>query len=191
MNQHAIALESSELKEDRPRPRAVTDFLAQSLSEEEAPTVRYVAVSPRPAEEADLKSPEQPVAVQASSIPRLPAVWTDPEPPSDVFLALQRWEGIVTDCMGETFNARLTDLTTEGAEEEEVELLLEDVPGEDRALIEPGAVFYWAIGYRYEASGQSSRVSTLRFRRLPVWSAAELKAADERASQIAEVFGGN
>lgn len=128
-------------------------------------------------------------SVQGSSALRAPepAVWTDPEPPSDIFMALQRWEGVVIECREETFLARLTDLTAEGTEEE-VELLLADVPDEDRSLIAAGAVFYWAIGYRYEASGQSSRVSTLRFRRLPVWSASELEAARERAREVAEVF---
>ncbi len=116
-----------------------------------------------------------------------PAVWTSPMPAMEAFVALQRWEGIVTECREETFLGHLTDLSAEGPDEE-VELLLEDIPDEDRSLVAPGAVFYWAIGYRFEASGQRSRVSSLRFRRLPVWSASELEAARARAGEVAEVF---
>lgn len=117
-----------------------------------------------------------------------PAVWRRPDAPKDAFHALQRWEGVVTTIEEETFVARLTDLTSEGPDEE-VELPLADVPGEDRDLLEPGAVFYWAIGYRDEASGQRQRVSALRFRRLPVWSAGELRAAGERAAEVAAALG--
>lgn len=120
-----------------------------------------------------------------------PAVWSSsPKPKNEAFLALQRWEGVVSECRGETFLARLTDLTS-GGPNEEVELLLDDIPHEDLPLVEPGAVFYWSIGYRDEATGQRSRVSTLRFRRLPVWSASELEAARERAEDVAEVFAGD
>lgn len=175
MNQHATAQLSH-----RPPARS-----------EEKPKLHFLPLSTRPDVEFGPGAPTPLGESEQASSPHLafePAVWTDPEPPSDIFLALQRWEGVVIECREETFLARLTDLTAEGTGEEEVELLLDDVPDEDRSLIGPGAVFYWAIGYRYEASGQSSRVSTLRFRRLPVWSASELEAAHERARQVAEVF---
>jgi hypothetical protein len=116
-----------------------------------------------------------------------PAVWNPPIPQKEAFLALQRWEGVVTECGDETFLARLNDLSAEGADEE-VELPLQDISDEDRPLVALGAVFYWAIGYRFDGSGQRSRVSSLRFRRLPVWSAAELAAARERAAVVAGVF---
>lgn len=117
-----------------------------------------------------------------------PAVWRRPDAPKDAFHALQRWEGVVSAIEEETFVARLTDLTSEGPDEE-VELPLADVPSEDRDLLEAGAVFYWAIGYRDEASGQRQRVSALRFRRLPVWSAGELRAARERVAEVAAALG--
>jgi hypothetical protein len=193
MNQEAITFDFP--GQEKCRSSEETASVMQDLPKgEEASKVRYLAVAPRPAVEVEPESPMPlAVAVQALATPSLPtpAVWTDPEPPRGVFLALQRWEGVVLECREEEFLARLTDLTDEDVGEEEVELLFEDVPGEDRVLVKPGAVFYWAIGYRYEPSGQSSRVSTLRFRRLPVWSTSELAAAEERASQIAEVLAGD
>jgi hypothetical protein len=117
-----------------------------------------------------------------------PAVWTSPPAQTESFVALQRWEGRVISCGVETFRAVLSDLTEPGPEEE-VELLMEDVPNEDSALVAPGAIFYWSIGYLNEASGGKPRMSTLRFRRLPVWSAAELAAAREPVGPLAEFFG--
>jgi hypothetical protein len=119
-----------------------------------------------------------------------PAVWEKPSPSKEAFLALQRWEGVVTECRNDTFIARLTDLTAEGPAEE-VELSISDVSPEDLSLVELGAVFYWSIGYRDDASGSRLRASTLRFRRLPVWSEQELDAATERAAEIAKVFDGD
>lgn len=119
-----------------------------------------------------------------------PPVWKSPQPSGDAFHALQKWEGVVTERDDECFWARLTDLTSSGPTEE-VELLIQDVPWEDRSLVEPGAVFYWSIGYRDEASGQRWRASTLRFRRLPVWSEDELEIARVRAGDVKKVFGGD
>lgn len=120
-----------------------------------------------------------------------PVVWKPAqEATKEKFTALQRWEGIVTECLDNSFVAQLTDLTSEGPAEE-VELALEDVAAEDHSLVEIGAVFYWSIGYRDDAGGQRWRASTLRFRRLPVWSSAEIDAAKERARELAKIFGGN
>ncbi|HYP55189.1 MAG TPA: hypothetical protein VEQ41_02655 [Solirubrobacterales bacterium] len=116
-----------------------------------------------------------------------PAVWRMPAPTGEAFIALQRWEGIVTECGDETFIAQLTDLTEPGPREE-VELPISDVALEDRDLVEVGAVFYWSIGYKDEADGQRVKASTLRFRRLPVWSESELIAARGRAEDVARVL---
>ena len=59
---------------------------------------------------------------------------------------------------------------------------------EDLDLLEPGAVFYWNIGYRDRPSGRE-RISTIRFRRLPVWTADELKVADQEAARVREKIG--
>lgn len=161
-----------------PRVRFLNGFLKPSLHEHDA-------------KEFDLGAILTSVTAVREQRYVPPAVWKqEPEPLREAFLALQRWEGIVTECGGVSFIARLTDLTAEGPAEE-VELSLEDVPREDLPLVEVGAVFYWSIGYRDDASGQRWRASTLRFRRLPVWSESELKAAQERSLEVAEVFGGD
>lgn len=174
-----------------------TDRSYAAVGAELATRIRYLEgfLKPPPASEPeiDTSDPEVITSMEAFRPQRFvpPTVWTPaPKPAKEAFLALQRWEGIVTECLADSFLARLTDLTSEGPAEE-VELSIHDVAPEDRSLVENGAVFYWSIGYRDDASGQRSRASTLRFRRLPVWSVAELEAAKERALDVARVFGGD
>jgi len=111
-------------------------------------------------------------------------VWVPVIPPSrEGFDVLQRFEGIVLSVQGDSFIARLIDKTNASPEEEAEIPLAEIMPG-DRELVEPGAVFYWVIGYRREEHGQVSRSSMIRFQRLPSWSPAEV----ERAKKAAETF---
>lgn len=161
------------------------------VSEDEAERLRYVEPMFRPDFEPGCEQPDPPPINEEDEIVKRvlkPAVWRRPDAPKDAFQALQRWEGVVTMIEDETFVARLTDLTSKGPDEE-VELPLSDIPNDDEDLLEAGAVFYWAIGYRDEASGQRQRVSALRFRRLPVWSISELRAAQERAVEVASALG--
>lgn len=165
-------------------------FLADA-GEDEAERTRYVKPVVKPDFDPDHEQPLRPLVDEEDEIVKRvlrPAIWRRPDAPRDAFHALQRWEGVVTMIEDETFVARLTDLTSEGVDEE-VELPLSDIPHDDEDLLEEGAVFYWAIGYRDEASGQRQRVSALRFRRLPVWSASELRAARDRAVEVAAALG--
>lgn len=185
-----LAQDNATAHQASPLERAGNDEVAFLVR----PRVRYLAGFPLPdlpdgAEDLETIEPVEPV--EGGSWGRRfvsPAVWTMASPSTDTFRALQRWEGVVLECRDESFLARLTDLTEEGPTEE-VELSLSDVPREDLDLVELGAVFYWSIGYRDEVGGGRSRSSTLRFRRLPLWSKQELEAAAERAAGIARVFG--
>jgi len=159
------------------------------LVEGDGGTLRYVPPAVRP----ELKPDGELEAICVDDVPSTarvvpPAIWRSPDAPKDTFQSLQRWEGVVTRIDDDSFVGRLVDLSN-GGPAEEVELPLTDVPAEDHDLLELGAVFYWAIGYRDEVSGQRQRVSALRFRRLPVWSASELQAATERASRVAAALG--
>jgi hypothetical protein len=99
---------------------------------------------------------------------------------------IQEWEGYVTDIGGETFTARLTDVTAgDDVAAEEAEFPLEDVADGDRSLLKPGAVFRWTIGYLKAPTGNKKRVSQIVFRRLPQWTNRELEAAAEKARHIA------
>jgi len=92
--------------------------------------------------------------------------------------AIQKWEGSVISVSGDTFKATLSPLVGDGAVQE-AEIYIEDITPDERPLIEPGAVFYWSIGYLTRPSGRR-RESVIRFRRLPTWTSNEVRIGKER-----------
>ncbi len=125
--------------------------------------------------------------INQSFIP--PQLFLEPFPPpsfTDSFKAIQKWEGYVIEVYEETFLARLIPILGEGADQE-AEIYIEEVEPVDQVLIEPGAVFYWSIGYLDKPSGRH-RDSYIRFRRLPAWTRRELKAAREKAKMLQELL---
>lgn len=103
------------------------------------------------------------------------------------FHALQEWEGYVLDIQRETFTARLVDKTAQGTVEGEIgEFAISDISDDDRALLRPGAIFRWTIGYQRTKGGTKRRVSDIVFRRLPMWTKSELSESAKRAKDLAE-----
>lgn len=101
----------------------------------------------------------------------------------------QQWEGTVAAVEGDSFTVTLQDLTDPRVPEESAELFIEDVGESDRALIEPGAVFYWSVGYEDTPRGRE-RKSIIRFRRLPGWSKQELSAVRAKTAELSDYFLG-
>ena len=106
----------------------------------------------------------------------------------DRFNPLQKWEGVVLEIHGDTFLARLADLTHPNTAEE-VELPIAEVSDADHGLMMPGALFYWTIGYLDDRYGQRQRVSRIRFRRVPAWTNEEIESARQEADRLAERLG--
>jgi hypothetical protein len=104
--------------------------------------------------------------------------------PQHNFKVLQRWEGIVSEVLQDECIAQIRDLTAPDNPVEEISFSVEEIPESDRHLAQPGAVFYWSIGYDDRIDGQRNRRSTIRFRRLPVWTDKELEAAQKKAESI-------
>ena len=109
--------------------------------------------------------------------------------PATRFQILQQYEGVVLSVDDDAFWARLVNKTARDAADEEGEFPLEEVSRADMALVEPGAVFYWNIGYHDSASGQRTRQSVIRFRRLPAFSAEDMDTAREEARRMSALFG--
>ncbi|MEW6137075.1 MAG: hypothetical protein AB1733_02510 [Thermodesulfobacteriota bacterium] len=107
--------------------------------------------------------------------PAVPVRW-------ELFNAVQKWEGFVIEVGPETFLARLVRIKGEGPDQE-AEIYLDEVAEPDQELIQPGAVFYWSIGYLDRPSGRM-RSSIIRFRRQPAWTQRELEAARARARTL-------
>ncbi len=96
------------------------------------------------------------------------------------------WEGTVVSLADDSFRARLRDLSGE-TPEEYADFSLASVSDDDIALVVPGAIFHWFVGYRIEASGQRGTWSGIRFRRLPRWGKRDL-AALKQPSDLDEFF---
>ncbi|AUW59426.1 hypothetical protein C1T17_16360 [Sphingobium sp. SCG-1] len=101
---------------------------------------------------------------------------------------LQAWEGAVIDVRRNegTFTAQLYDLNNPGEAISEAEFDIQDVSSNDIGLLKEGSIFRWMIGYRMHSFGQRERVSAIVFRRLPNWSAEDIKAAVAEGGRIAE-----
>jgi hypothetical protein len=104
------------------------------------------------------------------------------------FELLQQWEGIVTEIDNETFWAELRDLTDPTPNREVVEIYNREVDDQDKALVAPGAVFYWSIGYDTSRAGSLMRASEIKFRRTPIWSKRRLGKLSKQATIMAEKF---
>ena len=78
-------------------------------------------------------------------------------PVTERFIALQEWEGFVSEIGEKVFVARLVDMTRKDNPEEEADFLIEDVRNDDLKLLRPGAVFRWIIGYDVKKDGAKSR----------------------------------
>lgn len=144
----------------------------------------YDAFSKQTVNSEELNTPVSDKEQLGADIPYFPS-----KPQQSVFSSLQKWEGVVLQVTLECIIARLVDLTQPGASEEEAEIPLNELSEEDRDLIQPGAVFYWNIGYLDSQSGQRTRVSIIRFRRLPAWTRKEIESAGREAARIRAAFG--
>ena len=99
---------------------------------------------------------------------------------------MQEWEGTVTDVDGDTFTARLTDLTAgKRVAEEEADCLVDDLTDDDRQLLVPGAIFRWVVGYQRASGGSKKRVSHVVFRRLPMLTEKDAAEAREEGARRA------
>lgn len=110
------------------------------------------------------------------------------KPHQSIFISLQKWEGIVMEVKDDAFLARLIDLTNKGVDEE-AEFPIDEISEEDKLLVRPGAIFYWNIGYHTSSSGQRTRTSIIRLRRLPAWTQREIDAAKREAERIRKALG--
>jgi hypothetical protein len=104
---------------------------------------------------------------------------------------LQEWEGRVEEIQGQRIIARLVDITAgEKEESEEVDIPIDDVPEADQALIQPGTIFRWILGYQYPY-GRKEKFARLVVRRLPVWTEREMREADKEAYDLHNAIHGD
>ncbi len=110
--------------------------------------------------------------------------------PRDVLTAHQEWEGVVTKVCSESFEAMLRDKTAGDQESKEVaefDIGLM-VSADDLELLKEGAIFNWVIGTEVKKEGTKRKVSFIKFRRLPAFTAADFAQARSFANEMMELF---
>jgi hypothetical protein len=118
-------------------------------------------------------------------IPNMPTISDTRRP---IFIALQEWEGIVIERKGDSFVARLHDLSDkQRIGEEEATFPVKEVSDDDLELLKIGAVFRWTIGFQ-KLGATKQRISQLVFRRLPQWTKRDIREADDLAARLARAF---
>ncbi len=106
---------------------------------------------------------------------------------SDVasFNPLQEWDGYVIEVNANSFRARLTDITNDGAvDEDEVEIPFSELDEDSQSQLAEGRLLRWSIGYQRSRTGQKTRVSRIIVRRLPAWRREDLDAAKSEARKL-------
>jgi len=78
----------------------------------------------------------------------------------------------------------LFDQTNRQYPEEDATISLSEIPEQDHPLLKPGAILYWSIGYREDQGQPRERVSSVRARRLPVWSDTDLERGRANAQKV-------
>lgn len=104
------------------------------------------------------------------------------------FKLLQEWEGQVQQVTGSSFVAIITDRTNQENDQEEVEIDMAEVAPDDHALVRPGSLFYWAVGYEHGQGIPRQRVSRIRFRRLPGLTTRDIARAKQNAKTFRSLF---
>lgn len=106
------------------------------------------------------------------------------------FVALQEWEGYVTEIREHEFVAHLLDITADAKRaEEEATISLDELSDTDRETMRLGSIFRWVIGYERTASGVERWFSQIVFRQLPVLTQAEWDEAWEWALETRRLLG--
>ncbi|VEN73320.1 conserved hypothetical protein [Candidatus Desulfarcum epimagneticum] len=118
---------------------------------------------------------------------KAPVFFLESKSPGERAISLQKWQGIVEDAGENFFTAKLINLTEKG-HDEWAEISYDEITEEDIGLIQPGAFFYWSIGYNHSVTGQRRRFSDIRFRRIPVWGEEEINLSKKQAKEITDLI---
>jgi Peptidase family M20/M25/M40/Peptidase dimerisation domain len=103
------------------------------------------------------------------------------------FWLLNKWQGQVLKVGESTFEAQLYDPAQPNSVDHG-EFLISDLPDDGRALLRPGATFYWMIGYRDEGTRQRRRESIVWMRRSGKLGVEKFQAALESVNRTWAAF---
>jgi hypothetical protein len=170
---------------DSNEPLPVVPAFGPGLESESEPNASERTTTTQPQNGSPLMSAPRAEDVQVRTPHAIPRSL---QPNPSRFECLVQWEGVVTSATDKEFDAELREIGNPSMPTEAATFDLAEIGEDDLPLVKPGAIFYWAIGYRSK-SGQKTKESRIRFRRLPNWTAWQLREAQKRAEELKEVFG--
>ncbi|MCV0439292.1 MAG: hypothetical protein K5880_11710 [Hydrogenophaga sp.] len=100
----------------------------------------------------------------------------------DAFIPLESWSGKIeeVDLKSRTYTA--TVISHDNGAQESAEFGFDEISEDDLELVEPGAMFYWSVGYQIDIYRRRSTASVIRFKRIRHWTRKELEQATANAS---------
>jgi len=104
----------------------------------------------------------------------------------------QQWECSVMSVAPDSFEAILRPVRQSQSQSDAVlftTVQLDEISQDDVELLMPGAVFDWVVGFQESAGGTRTGFSRMKFRRLPSWTAREIREAKSRAAEMLAAFG--
>lgn len=110
-----------------------------------------------------------------------------PNPPrrAERFEVVQNWEGVVTTVEETTFHAEVRPTNNPSARPtDELEIDLVNVAPGDIEMVKEGSVFYLTVGTLTLPGEGPQQTTRLIFRRMPRWSANDIKRRDSRVDAL-------
>ncbi len=104
-------------------------------------------------------------------------------------ISLQHWECVITEVLDDVVCCEMHDLSDESNPREYAEVYIAEFSEFDRPLLSEGTVFYWSIGHSRKRSGQITRSSELRVRRMPKLTKNQSAQISRKVQKLNEIFG--
>ena len=103
------------------------------------------------------------------------------------FVSEQRWQGYVSNADDTSFRAVIFEMSSDKSVDEdadaseEIEFNKNEVAEMMHSFVQPGAIFFWDVGFQIDSSGQWNRHSIISFPMIPIHTETQYEEALERA----------
>lgn len=99
-------------------------------------------------------------------------------------IPIEIWEGTVESIEDDVMCCILVAKIDRSMDRHIVQIDLEFVSDQDKALVKPGAVFYLTISRIVRKSGVVEKQQNLRFRRDPLWTASQIRNLERQVDVL-------
>ena len=101
------------------------------------------------------------------------------------FIPVLEWEGWVEEIDGDTFYARLVNLSDENKIPREIaEFCMDDLSNSDQKKLELGSILKWELGTEMSPSGQRKHASRVHLRQFSEITKKDLERIDNEVDEL-------